>query len=134
LLEAIVFAHRCFTDVEQRIHSIDTPGNIPDWNAEGTTVPREQILITHNRRELRDLMSDYVAIVRSGERLRSAQKRLNILYHEIEQLYHGAVLSPQLCELRNLITVAYLITTQSLAQKENRGVYFNTDHDRETTK
>lgn len=131
LLEAIVFAHRCFTDVEQRIHTIDTPGDIPDWNAEGTTVPREQILITHNRRELRDLMSDYVAIVRSGDRLRSAQKRLNILYHETEQLYHGAVLSQQLCELRNLITVAYLITVQSLAQKENRGVYFNTDHDKE---
>jgi L-aspartate oxidase len=33
-----------------------------------------------------------------------------------------------LCELRNLITVAYLIATQSLARTENRGVYYNVDH------
>jgi len=131
LLEAIVFAHRCYTDIEQKLDSISTPSNIPDWNAEGTIVPREQILITHNRKELRDLMSDYVAIVRSAERLRRALKRLDILYHETEKLYDEAALSPQLCELRNLITVAYLITKQSLERKENRGVYYNIDLDPE---
>ena len=128
LLEAIVFAHRCYTDVKHTIASIATPANIPDWNAEGTTIPREQILITHNRKELRDLMSDYVAIVRSNERLSSAQMRLNILYQETEKLYHSAVLSPQLCELRNLIAVAYLITRQSIDRKESCGVYYNTDY------
>ena len=127
LLEAIVFAHRCFTDVEDKLMLIDIPQNIPDWNAEGTTVPREQILITHTRKELRDLMSDYVAIVRSNERLERASKRINILYHETERLYEDAVLSPQLCELRNLITIAFLITRQSLERKENRGTFFNID-------
>jgi len=127
LLEAIVFAHRCFVDVAQHINTIEIPSQVPDWNAAGTTVPREQILITHNRKELRDLMSDYVAIVRSNERLMRAQKRLNILYHETEELYQSAVLSPQLCELRNLITVAFLITKQSIERSENRGVYYNAD-------
>jgi L-aspartate oxidase len=129
LLEAIVFAHRCFSDVKDKLDAIELPARIPDWNAEGTVVPREQILITHNRKELRDLMSDYVAIVRSAERLKRALKRLDILYHETETLYDEAVLSPQLCELRNLITVAYLITKQSLERKENRGVYYNIDLD-----
>ncbi len=129
LLEAIVFAHRCYVDVEHSIDSVATPANIPDWNAEGTTIPREQILITHNRKELRDLMSDYVAIVRSNERLLNAQTRLNILYQETEKLYHTAVLSPQLCELRNLIAVAYLITRQSIARKESCGVFYNSDYD-----
>jgi L-aspartate oxidase len=114
--------------VSRHLDNILTPTGIPDWDAEGTTIPKEQILITHNRKELRDLMSDYVAIVRSDERLNRAQARLHILYHETEQLYHGAVLSSQLCELRNLITVAYLIATQSLARTENRGVYYNVDH------
>jgi L-aspartate oxidase len=127
LLEAIVFAHRCFVDVEQRLHTISAAQNIPDWNAEGTTVPREQILITHNRKELRDLMSDYVAIVRSNERLQRALKRIDVLYHETEKLYDEAVLSPQLCELRNLITIAYVITRQSLERKENRGGFYNVD-------
>jgi L-aspartate oxidase len=127
LLEAIVFAHRCFADVEVKLAGIDFPQNIPDWNAEGTTVPREQILITHTRKELRDLMSDYVAIVRSHERLKRAMKRIDILYHETERLYDEAVLSPQLCELRNLITIAFLIPRQSLERNENRGTFFNVD-------
>ncbi len=134
LLEAIVFAHRCFIDVEDKIISINIPQNIPDWNAEGTTVPREQILITHTRKELRDLMGDYVAIVRSNERLERALKRINILYHETERLYDEAVLSPQLCELRNLITIAFLITRQSLDRKENRGTFFNIDFEKRSVK
>ena len=129
LLEAIVFAHRCYADVEQKLTAITIPTDIPDWNAEGTTIPREQILITHNRKELRDLMSDYVAIVRSAERLKRAVRRLDILYHETEKLYTEAMLSPQLCELRNLITVAYVITRQSLERNANCGVYYNIDLD-----
>ncbi|HLT72491.1 MAG TPA: L-aspartate oxidase [Cyclobacteriaceae bacterium] len=127
LLEAIVFAHRCFLDVEKKLMTIRMPRNIPDWNAEGTIVPKEQILITHNRKELRDLMSDYVAIVRSDDRLARALRRTQILFEETERMYQGAVLSPQLCELRNLITIAYLITRDSLDKKENKGTYYNID-------
>jgi len=127
LLEAIVFAHRCFLDVEKKLERLTVPRDIPDWNAEGTIVPREQILITHNRKELRDLMSDYVAIVRSNERLARALRRTRVLFEETERLYQEAVLSPQLCELRNLITIAYLITRDSLDKRENKGTFFNKD-------
>jgi L-aspartate oxidase len=128
LLEALVFAHRCFVDIENKIESITIPEeNIPDWNADGTIVSREQILITHNRKELQNLMSDYVAIVRSNERLESALKRVQIVSEEIERLYDKAVLSSQLCELRNLITVAHIIITQSLQRKDNRGGFYNVD-------
>jgi len=127
LLEALVYSHRCFIDIENKLKNIPFNNSIPDWNAEGTVVPREQILITHTRKELRDLMSDYVAIVRSGQRLRRAMNRLDILYQENEKLYDESVLSPQLCELRNLITIAYLITQQSIDQTENRGAFYNMD-------
>jgi L-aspartate oxidase len=127
LLEALVYSHRCFLDVEKKLEQIPVNDSIPDWDTEGTVVPDEQILITHTRKELRDLMSDYVAIVRSNERLHRAMKRLDILYAENEMLYDESVLSPQLCELRNLITIAYLITQDSLDQKENRGAFFNKD-------
>jgi L-aspartate oxidase len=124
----LVFAHRCFVDIENKIESITIPEeNIPDWNADGTIVSREQILITHNRKELQNLMSDYVAIVRSNERLESALKRVQIVSEEIERLYDKAVLSSQLCELRNLITVAHIIITQSLQRKDNRGGFYNVD-------
>lgn len=134
LLEAIVFAHRCFIDVEDKLDGITNSQNIPDWNAAGTITPRELILIKHNRKELRDLMSDYVAIVRSHERLEQAMKRIDKLYYETELLYKKAVLSPQLCELRNLITIAFLIIRQSQEQKENRGTFFNIDIERKNLK
>jgi L-aspartate oxidase len=36
--------------------------------------------------------------------------------------------SPQLCELRNMITVAYLIVKGAQFRHESRGLHFNTDY------
>src|SRR4026208_1387541 len=46
LLEAMVFAHRCYLDSIKKVDSIPFREDIPDWNAEGTTAPGEMILIT----------------------------------------------------------------------------------------
>ena len=54
-------------------------------------------------------MTDYVGIVRTNVRLERAMKRLDLLHIETEEFYQTASVSPQLCELRNLITVGYLI-------------------------
>jgi L-aspartate oxidase len=67
--------------------------------------------------------------VRSDERLKRSLNRLEILYHETETLYRESILSPQLCELRNMINVAYLIVKQSMEQKENRGTFYNVDNE-----
>lgn len=128
LLEALVFAHRCFMNVKDRIGGIIHQENIPDWESKGTTEPEERILIRHNRTELKNIMHNYVGIVRSDERLRRSLNRLEILYLETEDLYRKSILSPQLCELRNLINVAYLIVKQSMGQKENRGTFYNLDN------
>jgi L-aspartate oxidase len=127
LLEALVFAHHAAEDVTAKINSISFHDNIPAWNAEGTTDPEELILITHSRKELQTIMSDYVAIVRSNIRLKRALSRLKIHYEETEELYKTTKISPQLCELRNLITIAYLIVTQSMVRSENKGAFYNVD-------
>ena len=101
---------------------------IPDWNAEGTTHPNEMVLITQSWKELQDIMSYYVGIVRTDVRMKRALDRLNILYLETENLYNSTTLSPQLCELRNLITIAYLVTSGAKMRKESRGLHFNTDY------
>ncbi len=127
LLEAVAFAHRCYLKSVEIFEKPSGIFSIPDWREEETAKPDELILITHNRKELQTLMSDYVGIIRSDERLKRASNRLKILYDETEMLYKRTKISPQLFELRNLITVAYLIVEQSLARKENRGVFYNTD-------
>lgn len=136
LLEAMVFAHRCYLDSVNKERSFtnsfsgqlnrDSP--VPDWNAAGTTAPKEMILITQSLKELQLLMSDYVGIVRTKVRLARAMKRLDLLHEETEALYQTTEISPQLCEVRNLITVGYLITKGAQLRHESRGLHFNTDY------
>jgi L-aspartate oxidase len=128
LLEAMVFAHRCFLHTTKNIAAIQLRNDLPDWNAEGTSDPKEMILITQSIKELQQIMSDYVGIVRTDIRLTRASKRLDLLFEETEALYRSTRVSPQLCELRNLITVAYLIVKSAEFRKESRGLHFNTDH------
>ena len=128
LLEGMVFAHRCFVDAAERIKNISFRNDIPDWNEAGTTKPREMILITQSLKELQLIMSDYVGIVRNDVRLQRASRRLDLLWEETEQLYESTSLSPQLLELRNMITVGYLIVKGASFRKESRGLHFNTDY------
>jgi L-aspartate oxidase len=128
LLEAMVFGNRCYLDSIERIAHVAFRADIPEWNAEGTSDPKEMILITQSLKELQLLMSDYVGIVRTDVRLNRAMKRLDLLFEETEELYRTTKVSPQLCELRNLITVGYLIVKGAHFRKESRGLHFNTDH------
>lgn len=128
LLEAMVFGHRCYLDSKEVIEQLSFEDRIPDWNATGTTEPSEMILITQSLKELQQIMSDYVGIVRTDIRLERAMKRLDLLFAETETLYRSTKVSPQLCELRNLITVGYLIVKGAEFRKESRGLHYNTDH------
>ena len=132
LLEAMVFAHRAYkdsvADFNLRKASPFGGGMVGDWKTDGTNAPKEMILITQSVKELKLLMSDYVGIVRNNERLHRAMKRLDLLYAETEALYQKTIVSPQLCELRNMITVAYLIVKCAEFRQESRGLHFNTDY------
>jgi L-aspartate oxidase len=135
LLEAMVFAHRSAMHSIRQFHLGEISAtyrpagkDIPDWDARGTTNPREMILITQSLKELQLLMSDYVGIVRNNVRLQRAMRRLDLLHEEIEELYRTTVVSPQLCELRNMITTGYLIVKCAQFRHESRGLHFNTDY------
>ncbi len=128
LLEAMVFAKRIAEELNRSLPQYEIQSGIPDWNASGTTQPAEMVLITQSIKELKEIMSNYVGIVRSNVRLKRAIDRLGLLYRETEELYNTTVLSPQLCELRNLITIAYLITRSASMRKESRGLHFTTDY------
>jgi len=127
LLEAMVFAHRINEQVLIEIDNAVHPPDIPEWNAEGTTKPKEMVLITQSIKELREIMSNYVGIVRTNVRLKRALDRLHLLYKETEALYAETTISPQICELRNLITIAYLVTKSASMRRESVGLNFNTD-------
>lgn len=127
LLEGLVFAHHIANEVKNEVDKYSFRDDIPDWDAQGTTDPREMVLITQSWKELKDIMSFYVGIVRSDVRLQRALDRLRLLYEETEDLYSTTTLSPQLCELRNLITIGYLVARSASMRRESRGLHYTTD-------
>jgi len=128
LLEALVFAHRIYEDAITKFESHTVPDSIPDWDEKGVQLSNEDILVTHNIREMQKLMNDYVGIVRSDFRLERAMRRLKLLYEETEDFYKKTKLSVKLCELRNLIQVSYLVVKSASARKESRGLHYTTDY------
>ena len=124
LLEAIVYAHRAAEDSLNKIITISFKENLPNWDAEGTEHAEEMILITQSQREVQQIMSNYVGIVRSELRLNRAFERLEILYKENEALYEKTIITQKLCELRNLICIGYLIIKHAMRRKESVGLHY----------
>lgn len=130
LLEGMVFGHRASVAAAEQYRNMNMAERpqLPEWNAEGTGIETELILVTQSIKELKLLMSDYVGIVRTNRRLGRASKRIDLLFEETEQLYKITELSAQLCELRNMITVSYLVIKSAELRKESRGLHYNTDY------
>jgi len=130
LLEALVFGNRIGEEIIKNRSQLDfnSENMIPEWDEEGTMVPKENVLISHNRKTIQNIMSDLVSIVRSDERLEKALDHLNYLFQDTEKAYEKSKLSPQICELRNLNAIAYLIVNQSMKRNENKGAFYSLDN------
>jgi len=130
LLEALVFGNVIANEISTNRSGLnfDESIKIPEWDEEGTTVPKEKVLISHNRKTIQNIMTDLVAIVRSNERLEKALDHLDYLYQDTEKAYFKSKLSPQICELRNLNAIAYLIVKKSMERKENKGAFYSLDN------
>jgi L-aspartate oxidase len=133
LIEAAVYAHRAALHAGQRLKELTFEEKIPDWDYKGTTHLEEMILVTQNYKEVQMIMSNYVGIVRSDLRLERALIRLEIIYKENESLYKRSLISKKICELRNLINVAYLIIKMAKNRQESRGLHYSIDHPKRTS-
>jgi len=130
LLEAMVYGNKIAEEIIKNRKDLKITSDlpIPEWDEEGTTIPKEKVLISHNRKTIQNIMTDLVAIVRSNERLEKALDHLDYLYQDTEKAYAKSKLSPQICELRNLNAIAYLIVKQSMLRKENKGAFYSLDN------
>lgn len=131
LLEGLVFGHNAAMKTVELLQindfNFDDLKAIPEWNEEGMKMMDEMVMVSYLRRQLQEMMSDLVAIVRSNERLELAKKKQREIFDAVTELYNYSILSPQLSELRNLVNVSYLIIKQSIAMKENKGSFYNKD-------
>ena len=128
LIEAVVYADAAAKHSLANLPTYSYQEDVPDWNDEGTIHQEEMVLTTQSMREVNQIMSTYVGIVRSNLRLKRAWNRLDLLYRETEELFKCSKVSRTICELRNVINVAYLITKQAMERKESRGLHYNVDY------
>jgi L-aspartate oxidase len=134
LIEAVVYADAAAKHAAEVVDHYDFRTDVPDWNDEGTTHPEEMVLITQSLKEVNQIMGSYVGIVRSNLRLDRAWNRLDLLYEETEALFKCSKVSRELCELRNIINVGYLIMRQAKERKESRGLHYTVDYPRKENK
>lgn len=80
-------------------------------------------------KEVNQIMEAYVGIVRSNLRLTRAWNRLDILMRRPKPSSSATTKATrELCELRNMINVGYLITKQAMERKESRGLHYTIDY------
>lgn len=137
LLEAVVFAHRAFEHGLRRLTEFQSaraaagelsPPELPAWDPGRATPLEEKIDIGATWLEIRSLMWNYVGIVRTNQRLERARRRLELIQAEVNACYWNNLLTRDLIELRNLVTVAELMVRCAIARKESRGLHHTMDY------
>ena len=128
LLEALVMAHRAAESLPTVLAKMARVVSIPAWKEGKAHDADEMVVITHNWKEIRQLMWDYVGIARTKKRLLRAQSRLRLLLQEVEEFYWNFRVTGDLLELRNLALCASLIVESALQRKESRGLHAIADY------
>jgi L-aspartate oxidase len=129
LLECLVFGQAAAEDIRAKLDDVGRafPAVRP-WDESRVISSDEEIVVTHNWAELRRFMWDYVGIVRTTKRLERAANRVALLAAEIADYYGNFRVTPDLLELRNLVTVADLIVRSAMMRRESRGLHYTLDY------
>jgi L-aspartate oxidase len=128
LLEALVMAHEAAENLPAILAQRAGKVKLPEWKEGKAHNADELVVITHNWREIRQLMWDYVGIARTNKRLLRAQSRLRLLMQEVQEFYWDFRVTPDLLELRNLALCSALIVESALKRHESRGLNANADY------
>jgi L-aspartate oxidase len=140
LLEAVVFSDAIYeyikanagkifpADKNKTLYLRKLYSDVLEWDDKGTINPDEWVLISHDKREIKEIMSDYVGIVRNTYRLARAFRRIKMLREEIKEYYIRTKVTVEVLELRNLVLVAYMIIKSAMQRKESRGLHYMLDY------
>lgn len=145
LLEAVVFSDAIYKYIKHNVtvvfskkrngsDIIKTGKEILDWDDKGTINADEWVLISHDKREIKEIMSDYVGIVRNTVRLQRAFRRIKMLRQEIKEYYRRTKVTAEILELRNLVLTAYMIIESAIMRKESRGLHYMLDYPKKNDK
>jgi L-aspartate oxidase len=87
----------------------------------------ETLELTYLKAELRKAMWDYVGIIRNEEEMNLMLKKLEYLNTRLSALGENGV-NTRFLELKNMVTVANLVTTAAYVRRESRGTHYRADY------
>tara|TARA_B110001454_G_C12723326_1_gene436687 strand:- start:48044 stop:49660 length:1617 start_codon:yes stop_codon:yes gene_type:complete len=127
LLECVAMAENLFIELKDKpkLTSFTQPN---PWFYPQKTDEDEMIVIHHMWNEIRDIMWNYVGIVRSNKRLSRAQSRLKNIMSEVKEYYSNFKIHKDIIELRNIATVAQAIVECASKREDSIGIHYNLDN------
>lgn len=141
LLEALVFAQRAVKPSIKHVKAaramVLAPSTkwahpVPPVTLDGDVVEEIREKTREVRRELQSVMWEYVGIVRSTQRLKTAEWRIGEVEAEWEEFlchrgWKPMMVGVEACEMRNLFCCAKLVVSSALARQESRGLHYTED-------
>ena len=124
LLEGLVWGKRAADDIvrDLHVHSPAPTDDIPDWE-DYPSEPPDPALISQDLSNIKQIMWNYVGVIRTTSRLRRAIRELRNLETEIEGFYRVTRITDELIGLRNAVRTAIIVTMAAWMNKESVGCH-----------
>jgi L-aspartate oxidase len=129
LLEGLTWGDRAARHVLENPREAIEEARVPSWVYVGDAPP-DPALIEGDMTTLKNVMWNYVGLVRTESRLARAERELRHLAHEIEDFYRTTRVNDSLIGLRNAVQAARTVTYAARRNKVSRGAHFRADGQR----
>ena len=125
VMEGLIWGNRAAQDIAINISQTKKPKaeDIPSWQTVGTEAP-DPALISQDMSSIKNIMWNYVGLVRNSHRLQRALRELRNLENEIERFYRVTKLNDNIIGLRNAIRTAIIVTSAAWSNKRSMGCHY----------
>jgi L-aspartate oxidase len=125
LLEGLVWGYLSAQHIAKDIQKVGIPNAkyFPPWHDQGLEEP-DPALTSQDMSSIKNIMWNYVGLVRSSHRLARALRELRNLEFEVERFYRVSKLTDSLIGLRNAVRVGIIITSAAWANKKSMGCHY----------
>ncbi|MGD9898652.1 MAG: L-aspartate oxidase [Calditrichaceae bacterium] len=125
LLEGLVWGKRAADHISQNLKNTPSPDpqNIPPWQDAGLEVP-DPALISQDLTYIKNIMWNYVGLIRTTKRLERALRDLRDLENEIEEFYRVTRVTDSLIGLRNVVRTAIIVASAAWENKRSIGCHY----------
>ncbi|TET24811.1 MAG: L-aspartate oxidase [Candidatus Bathyarchaeum sp.] len=124
LLESVVFSS---LGAQKAKNYLKNEIEAPPQQKETAFANIETQELNYIKAELRNAMWDYVGIIRTEEKMDLMLRKLEHLNRRLD-VFGGTGVNTQFLEIKNMVTVANLITKAAHTRKESRGTHYRTDY------